>query len=801
MKVTYNWLRELVDFDLTPEKLADLLTMLGLEVEGMESLGSGMDEVIVAVVEEKVQHPNADKLSLCKVNSGKEVLSIVCGAQNFKAGDKVALAQIGAVLPGDFRIKRSKIRGVESFGMLCSEKELGLADESEGIMILPENLQPGIPLFDALGIKDTVFEIGLTPNRADCLSVIGIAREIAAKLGKKVKYPEVALEETAKSINDLASVEIRDPELCPRYAARHIADCTIGPSPAWMVKRLNAVGIRSINNVVDITNYVLMEYGHPLHAFDHDLLSEGRIVVSRASEGENFTTLDGQERNLTSSDLTIRDSKEAVALAGIMGGQNSEVSERTRNILLESAYFNPSGIRRTARRIGLHSEASHRFERGADINNLITALNRAASLMAELSGGCIACGVIDVFPGKSEPVMVRLRQERADKILGISLSTEEILQCFHNLEFECEVIEQGVINVRVPSFRVDIHREIDLIEELARVVGYDRVPTTMPNVRIFSDRPTLHQRLERKVKELLVSHGLTEVINFSFISPASHEKILLDVDDRRRTGVRIMNPLTEDQTVMRTSLLPGLLETAARNFSFRSMNLQIFEMRRVYLPREDEELPDEPLYVSGFLSGSRNPESWNQERKEVDFYDAKGIVENIFNELGICEIAYKSRNIENFYHPGKACTIFLKGVVVGSIGEIHPTVQENYCLENTGYYFELNFDKIITATTERFQAVTPSRFPDTFRDIAMLVKDEIEAATILETITNNKIKELEGVELFDLYTGENIPQGEKSIAVRVRYRSYEKTLTDEEIIRIHNKVIDNLVQITGAVIR
>jgi phenylalanyl-tRNA synthetase beta chain len=568
-----------------------------------------------------------------------------------------------------------------------------------------------------------------------------------------------------------------------------------------MIKRLNAVGIRSINNVVDITNYVLMEYGHPLHAFDHDLLSEGRIVVSRASEGETFTTLDRQERILTSSDLTIRDGKEAVALAGIMGGQNSEVSEKTRNILLESAYFNPSGIRRSARRIGLHSEASHRFERGADINNVITALNRAASLMAELSGGCIACGVIDVFPGKSEPVMVRLRQERADKILGMSLSTEEILKCFHNLEFECEVIDQGVINVRVPSFRVDIHREIDLIEELARVVGYDRVPTTMPNVRIFSDRPTLHQRLERKVKELLVSHGLTEVINFSFISPASHEKILLDVDDRRRTGVRIMNPLTEDQTVMRTSLLPGLLETAARNFSFRSMNLQIFEMRRVYLPREDEELPDEPLYVSCFLSGSRNHESWNQERKEVDFYDAKGIVENIFNELGICEIAYKSRNIENFYHPGKACTIFLKGVVVGSIGEIHPTVQENYCLENTGYYFELNFDKIITATTEKFQAVTPSRFPDTFRDIAMLVKDEIEAATILETITNNKIKELEGVELFDLYTGENIPQGEKSIAVRVRYRSYEKTLTDEEIIRIHNKVIDNLVQITGAVIR
>ena len=801
MKVTYNWLKELVDFDLTPEKLANLLTMLGLEVEGMESLGVGMDEVVVAVVEEKAQHPNADKLWLCKVNSGKELLSIVCGAQNFKVGDKVALAQIGAVLPGDFKIKRSKIRGVESFGMLCSKKELALADESEGIMILSEDISLGIPLFDALGLKDTVFEIGLTPNRADCLSVIGIAREIAAKLGKKVKYPGLEVVESTRSVNDVASVVIDDPELCPRYAARYIADCTIGPSPSWMVNRLNAVGIRSINNVVDITNYVLMEYGHPLHAFDHDLLSEGRIVVRRSSEGERFRTLDGQERILTSSDLTIRDGKEPVALAGIMGGQNSEVSEKTRNILLESAYFSPSGIRRTARRIGLHTEASHRFERGADINILVTALNRAAALMAELAGGSVARGVIDVYPEKTEPVIVRLRQERAHQILGISLSTEEIIQCFHNLEFECEVSENGVLSVTVPSFRVDIEREIDLIEELARLVGYDRVQTTMPTVRIFSDRPTLHQRLERGVKELLVAHGLTEVINFSFISPAFHEKILLSTDDYRRAGVRIMNPLTEDQSVMRTTLLPGLLETAARNVSFRSMNLQVFEMRRVYRPREDHELPDEPLYISAFLTGSRYPESWNQAREEVDFYDAKGIVENIFDELGICGIAYNNEDIENFYHPGKACTIRLNGEIVGSLGEIHPTVQENYSLENTGYYFELNFEKIIAASTEKDQAVTPSRFPDTFRDIAMLVKDEVEAATILETIANNKIKELEGVDLFDLYKGENIPAGEKSLAVRVRYRSYEKTLTDEEINGMHKKVIDNLVKKTGAVIR
>ncbi len=801
MKVTFNWLKEFVDFDLTPQELADLLTMLGLEVEGMQSLGSGMDEVVVAIVDEKAQHPNADKLSLCKVNNGKEILSIVCGAQNFKTGDKVALALTGAVLPGDFRIKRSKIRGVESFGMLCSEKELGLADESEGIMILPEDSPLGVSLFDVLGLKDTIFEIGLTPNRADCLSVIGIAREIAAKLGKKVKYPGHDVIEADRSVDEIASVVIDDPDLCPRYTARYIAECTIGPSPGWMVKRLNSVGIRSINNVVDITNYVLMEYGHPLHAFDFDLLSEGKIVVRRSPEDESFKTLDGQERRLNGSDLTIRDGKEAVALAGIMGGENSEVSDKTRNILLESAYFSPVAIRRTSKRLGLHTEASHRFERGADVNILTRALNRAASLIAEIAGGSVARGVIDVYPGKVEPVTVKFRQERAQQILGINLPTEEIIRLFKNLEFGCEIQEPGVMNVSVPSFRVDIEREIDLIEELARVAGYDKIPVTMPKIRIFSDRPTIHQRLERKVKDLLVAHGLSEVINYSFISPASYEKILLSEDDYRRNNVNILNPLTEEQSVMRTTLLPGLLETAAKNTSFRSMNLQIFEMRRVYLPIKDGEMPDEPLYVSAFLTGKRYQESWNQPPEDVDFFDVKGIVENIFNELGVLGVTYNNKSIDSFYHPGKACTIMHDGNILGSIGEIHPTVQENYCFEKPGYYFELDFEKLIVASSEKISAVTPSRFPDTFRDIAMLVKDETEAVTILETVACTKIKELDGVELFDLYKGANIPAGEKSLAVRVRYRSYEKTLTDDEINAMHNRVVDNLVKKLGVVIR
>jgi phenylalanyl-tRNA synthetase beta chain len=794
MKITYNWLKEFVDFDLSPEELSHQLTMLGLEVEGMQNLYSEMDEVVVAVVEEKEQHPNADKLSICKVNDGKEILSIVCGARNFKAGDKVALARIGAVLPGDFNIKRSKIRGEESFGMLCSEKELSLADESEGIMILPGDSPIGVPLFEALGMKDTVFEIGLTPNRADCLSVIGIAREIAAKLGKKVKHPRHDVKEDGGKISEIASVVIENPELCPRYTARYISACKIGPSPGWMVNRLNAVGMRSINNVVDITNYVLMEFGHPLHAFDHDLLSEGKIVVRRAVEGERFRTLDGQERILKDSDLTIRDAKEAVALAGIMGGENSEVGEKTCNILLESAYFNPTAIRRTSKRLGLHTEASHRFERGADVNILVKALNRASSLMVEIAGGCAAKGVIDVYPEMIEPTRIQFRQERAHQVLGLTFSTEDVINCFRNLELDCEVERPGVLNVTVPSFRVDIVREIDLIEELVRTTGYDKVPVTMPKVRIFSDRPTAHQRLERKVKDLLVAHGLSEVINYSFISLSSYDKLLLNSDDYRRNCVKILNPLTEEQAVMRTTVLPCLLETAARNISFRNMNLQIFEMRRVYIPVNEKDLPEEPLYVSGFLTGCRNVEGWNQPRESVDFFDVKGIVENIFKELLIQGVTYNNNDVDNFYHPGKACNICHGGIVIGSMGEIHPTVEENYYLEKPGYYFELNFEKLVAASSENIETIAPSRYPDTFRDIAILVKEEIEASKVLETITNTKIKELEGVELFDLYKGPNIPEGEKSLAVRVRYRSYEKTLADDEISFMHQKVIDNLVK-------
>lgn len=801
MIVTYNWLKEFVDFDLSPDALADLLTMIGLEVEGLQKVGADLDEVVVAIVREKAQHPNADKLSLCQVDNGKELLSIVCGAQNFQAGDTVALAQIGAVLPGDFRIKRSKIRGAESFGMLCSEKELGLADESEGIMILPSGLPLGVPAFEALGLKDVIFEIGLTPNRADCLSVIGIAREIAAMLGLKVKYPSCDVVEYGPAIDAVARISVRDTDLCPRYMARYLTGCTVGPSPSWMVNRLNAVGIRSINNVVDVTNYVLLEYGHPLHAFDHRLLAGGTVIVERAAAGEKFVTLDEQERELVNEDLTIRDGEKAIALAGIMGGENSEISDSTTDILLESAYFEPTAIRRTARRLGMHTEASHRFERGADISILPKALDRAATLMAELAGGKLAVGCLDVYPTPIQHRTISVRLERVACILGIEIPLDEVKRIFHNLEFSVQCPEPGILHVTVPTYRVDIEREIDLIEEIARLNGYENIPVTMPKVRAFSDRPSPHQALERKLRDLLVSHGLSEVITYSFVNPSVFNRILLDENDPRRNPVKVLNPLSEDQAVMRTTLLPGLLDVTARNLSFRLLNVQVFELRRIYLPVAGSELPVEPVYAAGVLTGLRDPESWSRSAEPLDFYDVKGILENVFETLGISNIQFEARELEPYYHPGKASSVFSGQDHIGSFGEIHPTVQENYGIEKPLYYFELNFEKLLSLCTEVTSVSPPPRFPETFRDIAMLVRDEIETGVILDCIRGNKVKEMESVELFDLYKGPGIPEGHKSIAVRVRYRSAERTLTDEEVNRLQEQVVQNILKKINVTIR
>jgi phenylalanyl-tRNA synthetase beta chain len=794
MIVTYNWLKEFVDFDETPDELAELLTMLGLEVESMAKLGAGLDDVVVALVEEKRQHPNADKLSLCRVNNGKDVLDVVCGAQNFKQGDTVALAQIGAVLPGDFKIKKSKIRGEESCGMLCSEKELGLAEESAGIMVLPPSIAPiGTPVFTALGLKDTVFEIGLTPNRSDCLSVMGIARDIAAKLNLKLKYPQCTIVEGPEKVESVISVTVEDADLCPRYAARYISGCTIAPSPEWLVKRLNAIDVRSINNVVDITNLIMMESGQPLHAFDCLRLSGQRIIVRTAEDGEQFTALDNQQRVLTSADLVICDAERPVALAGVMGGLNSEIENTTTAILLESAFFKPAAIRKTSKRLGLHTESSHRFERGIDIDGVGRALDRAACLIVELAGGVLAQGCIDIFPGKSDRKAINFRPEKANELIGIDLERDVIIDILTRLECRVSPSADGSVAVIPPHYRIDLEREIDLIEEIARLNGYDKILATMPIARVISDRPTRHQETEKRVRDLLVNNGMTEIINFSFTAPDAAGKLLLNEDDPRRIAIKLANPLVDEQSVMRTTLLPGLLETTAKNMNFRSLDLKLFEMRRVYFPGNGEDMPREPLCIVGAITGSRDGDGWSRPNEPVDFFDAKGIVETVLDVLDIGGVSWVVENTDPYYHPGKSCRVFAGREQVGSVGELHPLVQKNFEIEKPVFCFELNFEKLVKLSRTKKAILAPSRFPDSTRDIAMLIPEELAAVKILECIRAEKAKEIEHVQIFDVYRGKGVPEGFKSIAVRIRYRSFERTLAEEEIASLHKKIVTNLI--------
>ncbi len=803
MIVTYNWLKEFVDFDLTAEDLAHRLTMAGLEVDAMEKIGEGFDSVVVARLLSVEPHPQADRLTLCRVDTGAEQLQIVCGATNHKAGDLVALAQVGSVLPGDFKIKKSKIRGVESMGMLCSEKELGIAEESEGIMILPPDLTLGVPVFEALGLKDVRFELGLTPNRADCLSVVGVAREVGAMVGRPVKLPPHAVPEEGESVEASTSVTIEEEGLCPRYAARLIRGVKIGPSPDWLVRRLESVGMRSISNVVDVTNLVLMELGHPLHAFDFALLREGRIVVRRAAEGEVFKTLDSQERLLKESDLIIADGSSAVALAGIMGGENSEIGSETVDILLESAYFHPPAIRRTSKRLGIHTESSHRFERGADVNMVPVALDRAAALIVELAGGTVAKGRIDVYPNVLPERRLTISASRTEEILGLPIDLIEIVRLLRSIGLDAQPAEmrEDLVQVTVPSWRQDLEREIDLIEEVARLNGYDRIPTTMPVGRTICHRPPSQQRLTTRMRDYMVAAGFSEVINYSFVSPSAWDRIGLDSEDARRTTVRILNPLTEEQSVMRTTLVPSLLENVGRNLAYRSRDLRLFELRPVFSPHEGEDLPRETMRLTAVLCGRREPEGWAQEKELVDFFDIKGVAEGLFEHLQLSGIRWDSAELEPYLHPGKSCRLRRGEIDLGFMGEVHPQVLARYDIDQPLFLLDVALEAISASAGEAPRFKPLSRYPDVYRDSAFLLDEEVSAARVFGAIDAVRGKEVEDVVLFDLYRGAGIPEGKKSLAVRVRYRSAERTLTDEEINRLHGRIVEALIRSTDARIR
>lgn len=801
MKVTLNWLKEYVAIDLAAEELSHRLTMAGLEVDAMEKLGEGLDSVIVAHLADVRPHPDADRLTLCSVDTGTVILQVVCGATNHKAGDLVAFAQVGTELPGGLKIKKSKIRGQDSNGMLCSLTELGLAASAQGIVILPPGLELGQSVFAALGLKDVRYELGLTPNRPDCLSVVGVAREIAGMTGATLKLPAPQLQATGPAAAGKTSVTILDADLCPRYAARLIEGVRIGPSPAWLVRRLEAVGMRSINNVVDVTNFVMMELGHPLHAFDFRFLRDRRIVVRRAHDGDRFTTLDGQSRTLMASDLVICDGEGAVALAGIMGGENSEVRPDTVDILLESAYFNPAAIRRTSKRLGLHTESSHRFERGADVDMVPLALDRAAALIVELAGGSVAAGMIDAYPHRVPKRQLMISARRTSALLGVEVDAAEIQRVLHGIGLTVKACGDAALQIEVPHFRPDIEREIDLIEEVARLIGYERIPVTMPAGALSSQPLPRHLQLERVLRDGLAELGFAEVINYSFVPAAAVDRLWLPAADPRRSNVQILNPLTEDQAVMRTTLIPSLLETAARNIAYRAVDLALFELRPVFAPVPGEELPREQLRLTALLSGRREPEGWAQQPAECDFFDIKGVVESLLDRLHIGEARWPSDHGEGFFHPGKSCGVDLRGTRLGTLGEIHPEILRAFDIPQAVFLLDLDAEALITAAGKHPGFQPLSRYPNVERDSAFLIDEEVSAQQVLDVLHQVRLKDLEGIVLFDVYRGKSLPEGKKSMAIRARYRALDRTLTDELVQNLHARLVSALQKSLGAELR
>lgn len=801
MLVSLKWLKDYVDIELPVEELADRLTMAGLEVDSIKEIKPEFTGVVVGKIISLAKHPDADKLSLCEVSTGREVLPIVCGAPNTAIGQKIPLAQVGAVLPGGFKVKSSKIRGVQSEGMLCSEEELGIGGDNTGIMVLPDEFAVGEDLSISGAFRDYVLEVGVTPNRADCLSVIGVAREVAALTGKKFRHPEITFTETDEDIKEITSVQIIDPEACPRYTARVIKGVKIKPSPLWMRQRLEASGLRAINNAVDVTNFVMLEMGQPLHAFDFRYLEEGRIIVRTSGEGEEFVSLDGKSRTLSANTLMICDGMKPVAVAGIMGGLNSEVVDDTQTILLESAYFNPSSIRRSSKQLGMSTDAAFRFERGIDPEGVIRASNRAAQLLADTAEGRVCRNYIDEYPQKIlSPANIPLRHGRIKEILGISIELFEVKKILQELEMQVRDGEKGELFVTPPTFRTDIYREIDLIEEIARIHGYGTIPETQPYISEKPESRDLKKIVEEKVRTIFLGNGYNEVINFSFTSPMSADILNLAPGSEGRKFVKIINPLTEDQSVMRTSLIYGLLGTMKRNVFSGSEDLKLFEQGKIFIGRGQDELPVEKSRLAALISGSRYSD-FRRASEGSDFYDIKGVLEGIMESLKITDVSFRAAADIPYLHPGRAAAVIIKGQVAGIIGDFHPDVLEKMDLKKKAAVFEIDSDLIGSAFSEEIQYFGIPRYPAVTRDVAFILKNEIEAEKVIAVADVQHQDLLDKIEVFDIYTGKNIPEGLKSLALRFTYRSAEKTLTDDEVNKLHGAVVKAIVDATSAKIR
>ncbi len=799
MRVSFEWLREFVPVEMTAEAVADRLTMAGLEVEAIEEWGTAFERIVVGRIAEIAVHPNTGRLLVCRVEVGSEVLTIVCGAHNIAVGDAVPVALVGSVLPTGQRIAAEQVGGVLSEGMLCSAAELGFSDTSSGILLLPSSSRPGTSLTTQLGLHDVALEVNVTPNRPDCLNIFGIAREISALTGVLLKSPATSVSKTGEAIAALTSVTVEAPDLCPRYAARLITNVHIGPSPLWMQRRLLVCGSRPRNNVVDATNYLLLELGHPLHAFDYETLHEHRVVVRVARPAEQCVTLDGVTRTLDPDVLVIADADRPVGIAGVMGGQNSEIREHSTMVLLESAYFQPQNIRRTSKRLGLRTEASYRFERGADFEGLIGSLDRCAALMAELGGGAVAKERLDIAANRYVAPRIPVRVGRVNTVLGAELTREAIGQYCSKLQLPTAVRSGTEVEVEVPSFRRDLAREIDIIEEVGRLHSYQAIPTALPRVRLEPVPRSPQRQATRQVLEYLLGCGYTQVINYSFMAEEDLDRLRLPADDLLRSVVPLRNPLSKEAGVLRTTLIPSLLRTVALNLNRDLRDLMIFELSRVFR-RQDGLQPREHQVLGLAVTGAAGGQHWGQSVQPYDFYDLMGALELITGRLGLKPLSVTAQPVP-YCHPGKSALITRGDEPIGVVGEIHPTVLTAFDLGQAVTLAEIDFDRWIEQGASLPQYGSIPRFPSVTRDVSIIVDAGVQAGQILMFIQNFQSELLREVRLFDVYAGKPVPIGRKSLTFALTYRADDRTLTDEEVNSIHTQVVEQLRQRFGAQLR
>ena len=796
MNTSLSWIKAYVPgLDVTAQEYTDAMTLSGTKVEGFEKLDADLEKIVIGQIVKIEPHPDADKLIVCQVNTGEETIQIVTGAPNVKEGDKVPVGLDGGRVAGGhdgkkteggIKIKKGKLRGVESCGMMCSIEELGSTKEmypeapDNGIYIFPQDAVVGESAVKALGLDDVVFEYEITSNRVDCYSVIGIAREAAATFRKEFKPPVVAKTGNSENAEDYIKVTVQDTELCPRYCARIVKNIKIAPSPKWMQRRLAANGIRPINNIVDITNYVMEEYGQPMHAYDYDKIANHEIIVRRAEKNEKFVTLDGQERTMDDSVLMICDGEKAVGIAGIMGGENSMITDNVQTMLFEAACFDGTNIRLSSKKVGLRTDASGKFEKGLDPNNAQAAIDRACQLIEELGAGEVVGGMVDVYTKKKVPVRIPFEPEKINALLGTDISAQEMLEYFKMVDLEYDESSNEVI---APTFRHDLFRMADLAEEVARFYGYDNIPTTLPKGEATTGKLPFKLRIEAVARDIAEFCGFSQGMTYSFESPKVFDKLMLPQDSVYRNAIKISNPLGEDFSIMRTVSLNGMLTSLAFNYNHRNKNVRLYELGNVYLPETLplNELPDERMQFTLGMYG------------DGDFFTMKGVLEEFFDKVGMSKkTTYDPNAGKSFLHPGRQANVVYDGEVVGYLGEVHPTVAETYGIGEKAYVAVLDMPKIVEAATfdRKYEGIV--KFPAVTRDLSMVVPKEILAGQIEAMIEQRGGKILEGYELFDIYEGAQIKEGYKSMAYSIVFRAKDRTLEESDITVAMKKILNGL---------